>query len=57
MGMSPPIPLSPVLIQTQEQVTKTADDNFEIHPQKAEIHSFAKKMYMFIKADEPLFIV
>lgn len=25
------------------KVMKTAKDNFEIHPQKAEIHSFAKK--------------
>lgn len=47
--MSPPTPLSPVLIQTQEKnileckVMKMAKDNFEIHPQKAEIHSFAKK--------------
>lgn len=50
MGMSPPTPWSPVLIQTQEQnileckVTKTDDDNFEIHPQKAEIRSFEKKI-------------
>lgn len=47
--MSPPPPLSPVLIQTEEKsileckVTKTANGNSEIHPQKAEIHSFPKK--------------
>lgn len=48
--MSPPTPLNPVLIQTQEQnileckVTKTANGKFEKHPQKSENHSFAEKI-------------
>lgn len=38
------------------KVTKTANDNYETRPQKAEIH-LQKKGEMFIKIDEPLFIV